>query len=159
MGIEARHAYRFVYLKSEQWQNVRLEALAREKGKCQICGEESIHNDAHHVWYPKDIWQTKERQLVILCRVCHTFIHEITPECITDDFIEGSVMWSRFRGAIIKWRKANLRLLNERNGLEFKEPKELRRLYEAFKEKVAYYEWLQYASHVKLLVADSDYQI
>jgi len=71
MGIEGKHAYRFVYLKSEKWQNVRIEALAREGGKCQICGEESISNDAHHVWYPESIWETRSENLVILCRPCH----------------------------------------------------------------------------------------
>jgi len=75
MGIEHKHAYRFVYLRSDEWQGVRLEALVREDGKCQICGEESIFNDAHHVVYPKSFWQTKPHHLVILCRPCHNVSH------------------------------------------------------------------------------------
>lgn len=77
MGIEAKHYYRFGYLKSEQWQTVRIEALAREKGKCQICGEFSISSDAHHIEYPDNIWETKSSQLIILCRICHDLIHGV----------------------------------------------------------------------------------
>lgn len=104
MSIEGKHAYRFEYLKSEQWSNVRIEALAREKGKCQICGEESIHNDAHHIWYPESVWDTKEHHLVILCRACHEFIHTMMPECKTGDESEGQKMWARFKAAILCWR-------------------------------------------------------
>jgi predicted HNH restriction endonuclease len=40
MSIEGKLFYREIYLKSEQWQTVRIEALAREKWCCQICKEE-----------------------------------------------------------------------------------------------------------------------
>lgn len=103
MGIEAKHAYRFEYLKSEKWSTVRIEALAREKGKCQICGEESIHNDAHHVWYPESIWDTTEAHLVVLCRPCHDFIHSMIPECKTNDEVVGRGHWNKFRNAIMVW--------------------------------------------------------
>lgn len=77
MGIESKHAYRFVFLRSEKWSNVRLEALGRETAKCQICGEEDISNDAHHISYPPSVWDTKEDDLVILCRICHDLAHKI----------------------------------------------------------------------------------
>jgi hypothetical protein len=73
MGISHKHAYRFVYLKSEEWKDVRFEALAREMARCQICGEENFSNDAHHIYYPKSVWDTKADYLVILCRECHEF--------------------------------------------------------------------------------------
>lgn len=104
MSIEAKHAYRFGYLKSEQWANVRLEALAREKAKCQICGEESLSNDAHHMWYPDNIYETREFHLVILCRPCHDFIHAMIPECKTSDEEQGRSHWLRFFNAIKIWR-------------------------------------------------------
>lgn len=105
MSIDSVHAYRFGYLKSEQWQRVRLDALVREKGKCQICGEESISNDAHHIWYPESIYDTTERNLVILCRDCHQFLHTMTPECKTKDEREGIVTWNKLRKSITHWRK------------------------------------------------------
>lgn len=104
MSIESKHAYRFGYLKSEQWKTVRLEALVREKAKCQICGEESISNDAHHIWYPENIYETKEKQLVVLCRTCHEFLHVMLPECKTDDEGFGRAQWMKFRNAIVQWR-------------------------------------------------------
>ena len=108
MSIEGKHAYRFSYLKSDKWSNVRIEALGRENGKCQICGEESIFNDAHHMWYPKPIWETTERHLVILCRPCHNFIHAIIPECKTNDEEKGRAHWFKFSNAIIAWRNQKL---------------------------------------------------
>lgn len=110
MSIESKHAYRFGFLKSEQWQNVRLEALAREGGKCQICGEESISNDAHHVWYPDNIYETKSDQLVILCRPCHDFVHAMLPECKTRDELKGKEEWIKLRNAIIAWRMEKIGL-------------------------------------------------
>ncbi len=77
MSIEAKHAYRFGYLKSEQWQTVRIAALARERGRCQICREFSVSNDAHHIEYAANIYETKEDHLVILCRPCHDLIHDL----------------------------------------------------------------------------------
>jgi len=105
MSIESKHAYRFGYLKSEKWKGVRLEALVREKAKCQICGDESISNDAHHVWYPESIWETTEKHLVVLCRGCHEFVHAMLPECKTDDEEKGRTQWIKLRNAILAWRQ------------------------------------------------------
>lgn len=113
MSIEGKHSYRFGYLKSDKWQAVRLEALVREKGKCQICGEESISNDAHHIWYPENIYDTTEQHLVILCRACHEFIHEMLPECKTDDAEKGTAQWLKFRNAILAWRQGKMELFDE----------------------------------------------
>ena len=77
MGIESKHSYRFVYLKSEKWDSVRLEALVRDGAKCFVCGFESISNDAHHLCYPKSFWDTTPDDLIILCRACHNFMHKL----------------------------------------------------------------------------------
>lgn len=77
MSIEGKHAYRFVYLKSEQWQTVRLEALARDGAKCFVCGFYALENDAHHINYPDSIWNTKADDLIILCRQCHDAVHSL----------------------------------------------------------------------------------
>jgi len=117
MSIEAKHYYRFQYLKSDEWQTVRIEVLARERAHCQICGEESISNDAHHVWYPENIWETASKHLVVLCRPCHTFIHEIVPECKTNDEEVGRAHWLKFQYAIRDWRAEKRRLFEEENKL------------------------------------------
>lgn len=109
MSIDAKHFYRFEYLESEAWKTVRAEALAREGGKCQICNEESVFNDAHHVWYPEgSIFDTVEAQLVILCRPCHDFLHTVIPDCKTSDERKGRSNWNRFRNGIAKWQVAKV---------------------------------------------------
>ncbi len=104
VSIESKHAYRCVYLKSEQWQNVRPEALVIAGGKCEICNEESIFNDAHHIWYPSNIYKTNRHHLAILCRICHQFVHIMIPECKTRDEGLGRDYWLRFKNAIVAWR-------------------------------------------------------
>lgn len=112
MSISNKHYYRFGYLKSDAWKAVRLEALVREQGKCQICSEESISNDAHHIWYPEDVRETTERHLVVLCRPCHEFVHAVLPECKTKDEKDGTNQWVRFRNAIIAWRTEKMALFD-----------------------------------------------
>lgn len=126
MGIEAKHAYRFGYLKSEQWAAVRLEAMAREGSKCQICGQEDIHNDAHHIWYPEHIYNTTAHQLVILCRPCHDFIHIMVPECKTSNESEGWDNWNKFSKAIRTWRLSKLHYFGNSDGIKVTTPKMLR---------------------------------
>lgn len=111
----------YEYLKSEKWQAVRLEALVREKAHCQICGEESISNDAHHVWYPESVWDTTEAQLVILCRPCHDFLHVMLPECKTNDEEAGRSQWLKFSYAIAAWRRSHASIFKPKES-----PKELR---------------------------------
>lgn len=72
---------------------------------CQICGDESISNDAHHLWYPENIYETTESHLVILCRPCHDFIHAMVPDCKTGDEQEGREYWLRFANSIKAWRQ------------------------------------------------------
>lgn len=125
MSIEGKHAYRFKYLKSDQWQAVRLEALVREKSLCQICGEESISNDAHHIWYPENIYETREVHLVILCRPCHEFVHAMLPECKTQNEEKGLAEWIRFKNAVVAWRIEKLKLFRDAENLAAVNPNTL----------------------------------
>jgi len=134
MSIESKHAYRFGYLKSEQWKTVRMEALVREKAKCQICDEESISNDAHHIWYPENIYETKEGQLVILCRTCHEFLHVMLPECKTDDEELGRAQWIKFRNAAERWRNSKALLFEHPEG--FTRMRQLGEAYDTLKKKI-----------------------
>lgn len=76
MSVSGKHYYRFTYLKSEEWKAVRLAALAKANARCGICKKRDLSNDAHHIRYPENIWETKPRDLVILCRECHDKVHE-----------------------------------------------------------------------------------
>lgn len=126
MGIESKHAYRFGYLKSEKWKAVKLEALVREKAKCEICGVESIFNDGHHVWYPANVWDTTSSKLVILCRPCHDLFHRLFPKYKARSRKQGREAWIEFRNAIAGWRRTHLSLFGSSDGLKVVDPKLLR---------------------------------
>lgn len=98
MSIAAKHAYRFGYLKSEQWQNVRVEVLARRKATCVLCGKVDLSNDVHHCVYPRNIWHTQPEHCTVLCRQCHESAHKT---------IKGRMSWakfSRYSKALLKSR-------------------------------------------------------
>lgn len=77
MGIQSKHAYRFGYLKSEKWQTLRIAALAENDASCILCKKRSMENDVHHFYYPPSFWDTKVDDVVILCRECHDFVHDL----------------------------------------------------------------------------------
>lgn len=66
--------YRDVYLKSDDWKNLRRAALARRHNKCQLCRHKSKSNDVHHVRY-KNLWDVSLKDLKVLCRPCHDWVH------------------------------------------------------------------------------------
>lgn len=140
MSIDGKHAYRFGYLKSDKWKQVRLDAILREKGKCQICQDESIFNDAHHIWYPENIYETKEFHLVILCRACHEFVHVTFPECKTNNEDDGREIWLKFYRAVVTWRTSKLFLFSEDDCSEHLisplTPKELREAHKQANKKL-----------------------
>lgn len=67
--------YRNTYLKSEHWQNLRLQKLVESDCLCLRCGKQSQSNDVHHLCYKK-LYDVKTVDLVVLCRTCHDFVHE-----------------------------------------------------------------------------------
>lgn len=79
MGIEAKLAYRERYLQSEEWKDLRYKKFVRDGSRCEICGEDSIHNDIHHVFYPRVWSDTSVGDVVVLCRNCHSKIHLFKP--------------------------------------------------------------------------------
>lgn len=134
MNVNSKYIYRFKYLKSEQWKRLREQVLVRENGRCQICGDESISNDVHHVWYPTSIYRTTEKQLVVLCRPCHTFVHAMLPTCKTNDEEVGRSQWIKFRNAIDSWRVQKIALFQSED-ITYSGTTGLRKAYESLKEK------------------------
>lgn len=108
MGIEHKHAYRFGYLKSEEWQTLRIAALAAKDAKCKLCSKRSLSNDVHHIYYPPSFWDTKVEDVVILCRKCHELIHSIMDLESLPKSKERGRCFEKFRlilEAFQKWRK------------------------------------------------------
>lgn len=73
--IAAKHHYRFKYLKSEHWSNLRIAKLASVDACCKNCGRRDLSNDVHHLNYRK-LYDVTLDDLVVLCRACHDLAHE-----------------------------------------------------------------------------------
>jgi hypothetical protein len=105
--------YRDVYLKSEDWKNLRAAAIAIKAtdGRCLIC---HIKNalDVHHTNYKK-LHNVEVEDLVPLCRICHNEIHGLMehPDCKTAG---KQAMWDwAFKRAIMSRRPKPERLKNK----------------------------------------------
>lgn len=68
--------YRDVYLKSEEWKTLRLLKLVKAEFKCNLCKSTSFSHDAHHLVY-KNLHDIDPRDLMILCRKCHEWVHRL----------------------------------------------------------------------------------
>src|SRR6478609_2449563 len=68
--------YRDTYLKSGHWQSLRSARLDHSNCQCAICGEISAKNDVHHIDYAGSIWKVSVSDLRVLCRMCHSRVHE-----------------------------------------------------------------------------------
>lgn len=84
MSIESKHAYRFGFLKSEEWEHFRIMAQIAHGAVCCVCGKKSFRdgdktfsNDVHHVYYPSSWKETKIGHVVILCRRHHKAVHSL----------------------------------------------------------------------------------
>lgn len=67
--------YRDVYLRSEDWKNLRIAMLHSANNKCEACST-SRSLDVHHINYRK-LYDVSPEDLVVLCRDCHNKAHEI----------------------------------------------------------------------------------
>lgn len=74
MGVEAKHRYRFGYLKSEHWHDLRTLKLIKSAARCAGCGRKNWGHDVHHVKYA-DLYSVQLGDLRVLCRECHTSVH------------------------------------------------------------------------------------
>lgn len=68
-----RKEYRDEYLHSEEWAKLRERAFRREKA-CFLCAKEGAM-DVHHMDY-RNIVDVDPSCLVVLCRECHSMVHE-----------------------------------------------------------------------------------
>ncbi len=62
------------YLQSDQWKGIRSQVINRDKGVCQICKEETLLPQVHHLTY-KNIFNEKLEDLITICDNCHREIH------------------------------------------------------------------------------------
>lgn len=96
--------YRNTYLRSEHWQNLRLQRILRQKGNCYLCRKQfGLALDVHHIVY-RNLYNVRKTDLRALCRPCHDLVHRILR--LTDsDRGCPSLLWKFLRRRIFKWRK------------------------------------------------------
>ena len=58
------------YLRSQEWRELREQALGRDGGRCMDCG--AYATEVHHRFYPRHIGETELDHLISLCRSCHS---------------------------------------------------------------------------------------
>lgn len=86
VGLEQKLAYRNWLKNSFEWETLRMIALIKAENKCRFCGHESPHNDVHHKWYRKRWKETRQKDLIVLCRKCHKRLHELIKPAKREDF-------------------------------------------------------------------------
>lgn len=109
MSVRSKHYYRSIFLKSQEWDRLRLKCLIIFDAKRNVCGSSSFFNDIHHVVYPEStIWDTKQRHLRPLCRRCHSMVHAVAsllkfPE--EHRWNREQLQWKRYVRirALLKW--------------------------------------------------------
>jgi len=67
------------YLRSERWAQLRDAAIKKAEGRCQVCNSPEELN-VHHRDYGRLGEDGEERDLVVLCQVCHEGYHFIIAE-------------------------------------------------------------------------------
>jgi len=65
------------YLKSDHWQNKRLDKFNGKKRGCQICGDKNIQLHVHHLNYQHMGDEDCKKDLIIICYRCHNLIHQL----------------------------------------------------------------------------------
>jgi len=95
MSIAGKQWYRNNFLQSEEWKTFRSQVLADCGGLCMICGVQDASNDVHHIWYGEPSY-TGARQFVVLCRECHSRLHQrfLCGSAKTEE--EKQVAWRQF---------------------------------------------------------------
>ena len=104
--VAAKHHYRFKYLKSEHWGNLRIAKLASVDAKCKHCGARDLSNDVHHLRYKK-LYDVELDDLVVLCRSCHDLSHLVL-DLFRERIKSSSDIWKETRRYIFFAQKAGM---------------------------------------------------
>ena len=70
-----RHEAYNDYINSFEWKAKRMNIVVRDKGLCVLCKSKGEH--VHHLTY-KNFGNEDNRDLILLCKECHEYIHEKT---------------------------------------------------------------------------------
>lgn len=62
------------YLRTEHWDQLRLQCREKHKGECAICASRR-RPQTHHWRYRANWFDTELSDLVLLCEACHAMVH------------------------------------------------------------------------------------
>lgn len=72
----------------------RMKILSSVGCRCTICGQRSIANDVHHIFYPKDLRTTSPSHVRVLCRRCHVEVHELFHPKDVKSLVDGRALFA-----------------------------------------------------------------
>ena len=101
--------YREVYLRSEDWKNLRAAVLAAPiwQGRCWIC-QHKKKRDVHHLRYRR-LYNVRLSDLIPLCRTCHTTLHTLLKDNLSSA-LTTRIPTCLFSGKIGRFRYVQFRL-------------------------------------------------
>lgn len=70
--------YREWYLQCPHWIEFRNSILKKHNGKCELCKRSGLKLDIHHRSYD-NIFMEKRKDVIVICRNCHSKIHPDEP--------------------------------------------------------------------------------
>jgi len=88
--------YRDVYLKSDDWKNLRDSKIARHGKVCSLCFMEQQSVDVHHLKY-KNIYNVNHDDLRVLCRECHNKIHSLLNQYPKMKTLGRKLLWQTIK--------------------------------------------------------------
>jgi 5-methylcytosine-specific restriction endonuclease McrA len=62
-------------LKDPRWQKRRYEIIKQRKSTCEMCGYIGSKLNIHHLRYDGEPWESKDEDLMLLCKECHRKKH------------------------------------------------------------------------------------
>jgi hypothetical protein len=74
-SLIAKHSYN-LKLKTDRWDSLKKQALARAKQRCQICNKSNCKLVPHHRSYTNQGTDLELDDLIILCESCHSMFHD-----------------------------------------------------------------------------------
>lgn len=64
-------------LKDPRWQKKRLEILEKNNWQCEVCENNKKTLHVHHLVYENlEPWEYKDKDLIVLCNICHGYLHK-----------------------------------------------------------------------------------
>lgn len=83
-----------LYLQSEHWANLRLQAFKNAGFECEYCGAKR-RLQGHHLIYRNPLESNIPEDIMCLCEWCHGIVHDFGyTQCSRDDVVTLLMAWN-----------------------------------------------------------------